>query len=657
MNNRHILVLLIPALLLMASAESACAQDDSSVKRELILDDFGSFRTPETPAISPHGDQIAFVLEDQIYLASMDGQEPRPLTSASSKAMQPHWSADGDSLYFLSDRGDSTQVWMLPVDKFGEAARITEFQQDISSLNLSPDESRLLLEFSDNELEEKPDTEEPQPIVITRRHFKEDADDGYITDGESSHLYVYDIDGESLTQITSGDFEEDEAAWSPDGRSIVFVSNRDDPDATYSNDLWIVAADNRDKGKTLIRLTNNSHTKQSPAWSPDGDQVAYITAVDGVYGLQHIAVVPSAGGEPRILTAGLDRWVTSFEFSGDGDWIYFNYDDSCSIGLARVRVTDAKIERLLEGDYVVSAFDIGKSGVAAILINHRTDTPDVYRLRGTRLNRLTDVNRKLFAEIDLGSKSRVSFASKDGTVVEAFITTPPDYQPQQEYPAILRIHGGPVWQFSWGFDFTSQYLASRGYVVIEPNSRGSTGRGQQYINAIYRNWGMTDYDDVIAAVDYAIEQGIADPDRLGVTGYSYGGYMTNVVITRTDRFKAAASGASESLVAANFGHDIYQKWFMWEFGPPWEHRERYDAVSPILRVANVETPTIFLGGQVDWNMPILNSEAFYQALKIRGIDTQLVVYPGAHHGDWSEEFDKDYIMRIVDWFDKYLASE
>jgi dipeptidyl aminopeptidase/acylaminoacyl peptidase len=168
---------------------------------------------------------------------------------------------------------------------------------------------------------------------------------------------------------------------------------------------------------------------------------------------------------------------------------------------------------------------------------------------------------------------------------------------------------------------------------------------------------MTDYDDVIAAVDYAIEQGIADPDRLGVTGYSYGGYMTNVVITRTDRFKAAASGASESLVAANFGHDIYQKWFMWEFGPPWEHRERYDAVSPILRVANVETPTIFLGGQVDWNMPILNSEAFYQALKIRGIDTQLVVYPGAHHGDWSEEFDKDYIMRIVDWFDKYLASE
>jgi len=219
------------------------------------------------------------------------------------------------------------------------------------------------------------------------------------------------------------------------------------------------------------------------------------------------------------------------------------------------------------------------------------------------------------------------------------------------------MHGGPVDQFSWGYDFDTQYLAANGYVVIEPNPRGSTGHGQDFVRAIYRSWGISDYPDVIAAIDYAVDHGYSDPEKLAVTGYSYGGYMTNVVITNTTRFKAAAAGAGHSLIAANVGHDMYQQWYSWELGLPWENRDLYDEMSPLLRVGNVTTPTLFLGGRKDWNVPILNSELFYQALKMKGIDTRLIVYPDTHHDDWSEDFEQDYLRRVVAWFDHYVKTD
>jgi dipeptidyl aminopeptidase/acylaminoacyl peptidase len=404
------------------------------------------------------------------------------------------------------------------VNGFGEATQVSDLEQGVSSMNLSPDENRFLLSFSDNDFKQEDEDAEPQPFVVTRRHFKRDAGDGYITAGEERHLYVYDIEDESLAQITSGDFEERAGAWSPDGDSIVFVSNREAPDDTYSNDLWVVAAGNTDKGRSLTRLTNDSDSKRSPAWSPDGDRIAYLTAVDGVYGQSRLAVVPASGGNPIILTADLDRWIFSFEFSPDGDWIYFAYADSGAGKFARVRLRNGNIATLVDGERVVSSFDIGAGGDIAVRANGRNDTADIYRLDRRRLSRLTDLNREYFEEIAVGGKSKVSFESADGTIVEALIVTPPGYVEGRAYPAILNIHGGPVGQFSWGYGFTTQFYASNGYVVIEPNPRGSNGRGQDFINAIYRIWGEPDYEDVIAAVDYAVEQGIADPDRLAVTG-------------------------------------------------------------------------------------------------------------------------------------------
>jgi dipeptidyl aminopeptidase/acylaminoacyl peptidase len=653
MRNRQLFCRSCSFLGFLLLALPAAGQDDATALRELTMEDYGGIQSPGSPKISPDGRQIAYALDGQIFVVPAGDGDARPVTTSATSAWSPRWSADGESLYFLSDRSDSNQLWRLPVNGFGEAEQLTELEHGISSLNLSADENKLLLTFSDNDLQEESADEEPQPFVMTRRQFKRDAGEGYITAGQERHLYVYDIEQESLTQITSGEYEERRGAWSPDGASIVFISNRDDPDANYTSDLWLIAAD---EDQSPTRLTNNPASKGSPAWSPDGKRIAYLTAGDGVYTQQNLAIISSAGSEPTVLTTALDRWVSSFEFSPDGNWIYFNYDHSGATNFGRVRVRDAKIEKLVTGDQVVRSFDVGDGGDIALLANSQDDAADIYRLNGRRLSRLTNLNREFFAKIALGNKTRVSFESADGTVVEAFITTPPNYVEGRSYPAVLNIHGGPVGQFAWGFSFSTQYLATNGYVVIEPNPRGSTGRGQDFIDAIFEVWGIPDYADVIAAVDYAVEQGVADPQRLAVTGYSYGGYMTNVAITQTTRFKAAASGAGHSLIEANVGHDIYQQWYYWELGLPWENHDKYSVVSPLLRAGNVKTPTIFLGGRIDWNVPILNAELFYQALQVQGIDSTLVVYPGVHHGGWPETFEKDYLTRVVDWFDKYVPA-
>jgi dipeptidyl aminopeptidase/acylaminoacyl peptidase len=656
-GNRTIL----PSLLVVfSSLNPGLAQEaaPATEPRPISLDDYGKIRSPSSPRISPDGNQICYLLDGQVFLVSADGSEPRPVTSSATDAWGNRWSADGTSIYFLSKRDNGNQIYSLSTRDFGEATQLTHFKHGVSSINLSPDETRVLLSISDNKLREVPEDADPTPFVITRRHFKRDSGEGYIVDGDSRHLYVYDIDAQKMRQITSGPYDEGGAAWSPDGNSIVFVSNREEePDATYRSDLWIVASTAAEEVTPLTRLTNDPRPKYSPAFSPDGDQIAFLTADDGVYGVVQIAVIPASGGDPRILTRDLDRWVDSFKYSDDGAWIYFSYYDAGAVSLARVRVTGGTIETLVDGDQTIGSFDIGKSGHLVATANNRNDGSNIYLVRGKELEQLTDLNREFFDTVLLGDKAKVSFESAGGVSIDAFITTPPDYEPGRSYPAILNIHGGPQGQFSWGFNFKPQFFASKGYVVIEPNPRGSIGRGQDFLRAIYRAWGVVDYDDVIAAVDYAVAQGVADPDRLAVTGYSYGGYMTNVAITRTTRFKAAASGAGHSLIEANFGHDIYQRWYVWELGVPWENREKYDVHSPLLRAGNVTTPTLFLGGRIDWNVPILNAELFYQTLKVKGIDTQLVVYPDAHHGGWPESFEKDYLVRIVDWFDRYLAAE
>lgn len=631
------------------------AAEATTPRRAVTLDDMNKVKWPDSPHLSPDGKQVAYEVDGRIYVVATGGGEPRAVTSAGSSASDPFWSRDGAWLFFLSDRAESkSQVWKLPLTSFGEATQVTTFDRGIDELNLAPDESRLLLSLKGPQPAQP--KLKPEPWVITRLHFKEDAADGYLTGDSAEHLYVYDLKSQELRQITSGDDSESEATWSPDGRSVVFNSNREaDPDESYKSDLWIVAADNTDRGQTLRRLTNDDWVKSAPVFSPDGRTIAYITAEDGVYGIQQVAVIAANGGAPRILTRPLDRWVDALHFSADGQWIYFSYDQLGGVDIGRVRVADGKLETVLAGTRQIDAFDVARNGVIAALAESMNDPPEIYSFTRGQARRLTDVNGAFVRDVAVGSKEKIEFASADGTKVEAFVTKPPGFEAGRRYPTVLSIHGGPVGQTAYGYDFSNQYLAAHGYVVVEPNPRGSTGRGQDFIRAIYRTWGITDYDDVIAAIDQVVKLGYADPDRLAVTGYSYGGYMTNVVITRTNRFKAAASGAGHSLIYANYGHDIYQKWYNWELGVPWENADKYERLSPLLHAGSVQTPTIFVGGREDWNVPVLNAELFYQSLKKRGIATELVVYPGTHHGGWSDDFERDRLVRIREWFDKYLG--
>jgi dipeptidyl aminopeptidase/acylaminoacyl peptidase len=650
------------AVLLQAPATLTAdppAPTPAGAVRPVALDDINRIESPDGPYLSRDGRQLAYIAGKQIFVVPTSGGAARAVTAAGSTASSPYWSKDGSALYFLSDRSGSSQLWKLPVSAFGEAQQVTTFEHGIASLDFSADESRLLLRFTERALEKPADgtgkEKKPEPWVITRLEFKEDAGDGYLTGDRAEHLYAYDLQSGKLIQLTSGRFSEADAAWSPDGRSIVFTSNREDePDASYKTDLWLVGATNTDRGQSLVRLTNDDRVKSAPAWSPDGRFIAFLAAEDGVYGSPQLAVMPASGGEPRILTSSLDRWINSFSYSGDGEWLYFLYESAGGGHLARVRPRDGRLDRLLEGELQVTAFDVATSGTVAARIENANDAPELYVLTKGRPRRLTDVNDAYLRSVEVGDKRRVEFESTDGTLVEAFVTTPPGFDPKRRYPTILHIHGGPVSRFAYGYAFQPQYLAANGYVVVEPNPRGSTGRDQAFVRAIYQTWGISDYDDLIAAVDHVIGLGYADPERLGVFGYSYGGYMTNTVITRTQRFKAAASGAGHSMIVANYGHDIYQKWYNWELGVPWENRDKYERLSPLTQAGRVTTPTIFLGGRDDWNVPVLNAELFYQSLRSRGVDTQLVVYPDTHHSGWSEEFEKDYLRRVTEWFDRYL---
>jgi dipeptidyl aminopeptidase/acylaminoacyl peptidase len=267
---------------------------------------------------------------------------------------------------------------------------------------------------------------------------------------------------------------------------------------------------------------------------------------------------------------------------------------------------------------------------------------------------LTKVNDELFSEISLGNHEKVNFKSKDGTNVEGFVIKPSNFDSSKKYPLILWIHGGPISQYTYSLHTTGQIFASNGYVVLLVNPRGSTGYGEEFCKAIFADWGNKDYEDVIAGVDYLVELGYVDENKLGVGGWSYGGILTNHVITQTKRFKGAVSGASLGIVRANFGHDQYVKWYNAEFGMPWENTELWERLSPFNKVEYITTPTLWMGGSADWNLPIINSEQMYLGMKSLGRETQLVVYPGEHHGIRRPSFQRDRWQRWLDWFDKYL---
>jgi dipeptidyl aminopeptidase/acylaminoacyl peptidase len=323
--------------------------------------------------------------------------------------------------------------------------------------------------------------------------------------------------------------------------------------------------------------------------------------------------------------------------------------------VARIGVDGSGLTRPVAGHLDAGAFALAPDGAPVVLVS-RPDLPgEIFKLGRDTLRRITTTNDSLLQALDLGGVQKVKFPSSGGAQIEAFIFTPHPYKAgAAALPTLLRIHGGPVSQFSWHFNFESQLFAANGYAVINVNPRGSSGYGEAFCKAIFADWGNKDYDDVMAGVDYAIRQGIADPKRLGVGGWSYGGILTDHVIVRTNRFAAAISGASEVLYVANYGHDHYQYEWEKELGLPWRARAVWERLSPFNQIEKIVTPTLIMGGDVDWNVPIQNSEQLYQALRRLGRTTELVVYPGEPHGLRAPSHLQDRLQRYLAWYDRFV---
>ncbi len=650
----------------------------AQTQRPLVADDYHAIGAVAEPRVSPGGDWIAYTVtrEDsasdssltRLWMTPADGGDPVALTAADQSSWQPRWSPDGQRLAFLTARGEApTQVWVLD-RRGGEARALSNTPQSVDDFAWAPDSRRLVLVLRDLEPEHQAAldageayTPRPKPWVIDRVHFKKDYQ-GYL-DRRRTHLYLFDPEAGAPVRLTGGDYDDSAPAWSPDGTRIAFVSKRvPAPDLSTNNDLFLVPATVPEDGvHEPRRLTSTPGGDSAPAWSPDGSRLVHTTSTHPetiYYETPHLAVTTVADGDTRLLTEAVDRWVYEPRFAADGESLLFLLEDEGEQHLARVPLAGGPPERLVRDQDVVRAFDPLPDGRVALTVTRHDMPAELFLYDGNGLEQRSTVNRDWRRELSMGELRSFDVTSPDGTRIQSFALLPPDFKAGEPRPAILYLHGGPQAQFDRGFDFQAQLLAAQGYVMIMPNPRGSTGRGYAFCLAIWRDWGGVDYDDVMAALDGAIARDWADPERLGVMGWSYGGMLTNHVITKTDRFDAAATGASATLYVANYGHDEYVLWWEQELGLPWEPeaRARYERLSPFNRVDQVTTPTLVIGGEIDWNVPILNSEQLYLALKRLGVETQLLVYPGEYHGIDTPSLAVDLYGRYIDWFGRYLGE-
>jgi dipeptidyl aminopeptidase/acylaminoacyl peptidase len=658
-------VVLVPALVRPATAQA---------RRSFSLDDLAKIHAVSDPQRSPDGKWIAYTVSTtdvekdkhnrDVWMVSWDGKQQVQLTSSKDNESTPRWSPDGKYLAFLASRGDEdekkkgAQVWLLNRSG-GEALQLTDIKGGVDDYAWSPDSKRFALIASDPNPDDEPEKKEgwkhktPPPIVIDRYAFKRD-NAGYL--GKlRSHLYLFDVDAKKVEPLTAGVYDERDPAWSPDGTKIAFVSERgQDPDRTNNPDIWVVDAK---AGAAATQLTTFPGPDDGrPAWSPDGKWIAYLQGDEVryyAYNLNKLALIPSTGGAPRILTEALDRGVSSPAFSKDGQSVYVRVEDDRAEYIGRVSVGGGKLEPMLTGKKVVNSLSLGADGNAAVLVSTPGEPEEVYALDGGALRKLTAQN-PWTADVAFSTVSDVSFTAKDGTIVNGLLAKPAN-APAGKLPLVLYIHGGPDGQDDYGFDATREILAANGYAVLQINYRGSSGRGSKYQKAIYADWGNLEVVDLLAGVDGVITSGVADPDRLGICGWSYGGILTDYTIASDPRFKAAVSGASSALQLSMYGVDQYIVQYDAEMGQPWKHQDLWLKVSyPFFHADRIKTPTLYMGGDKDFNVPLVGAEQMYQALKSNGVESELVIYPGQHHGLSIPSYQRDRLDRWVSWFNEHL---
>jgi len=630
-------------------------------------EDFFRVQDVSEPQVSPDGLWVAYVVasndrdsdeaRNAIWMASWDGKEHIALTPSADGTDKPRWSPDGRYLAFIATPAGSDQSQIMLLDRRGgDARQLTNVSGDISAYAWAPDGKRLVIA-----LEHGVDAKLPKPIVIDAWHFKRE-EGGYLRAGAGRYLYLFDIDSKRMDVLTSNpEFDDDLPVWSPDGRQIAFIRTREEgSDRDSREDIDVIEARPGATARFVVRPY--APNKQALAWSPDGTLIAYLQGLEAklnAYIQDRLFVVPAAGGAPRALTDKLDRAVTSFAFT-ESSAVTITVEDDRTVYPARVDLKSGAIARAAPaGAFVTSA--PSSAGGHTALLNSTDDTlAEVYALDGGQLRKLTAHNDEFLSELALGAVEDFQFKSKDGTDVHGLIVKPPLYVPGRKYPTLLWIHGGPNGQDEHGlvldcYQSEPQMFAGRGFVVAQVNYRGGTGRGGDYAKAIFADWGHKEVEDLLAGVDHLVAAGIADKDHLAIGGWSYGAILTDYTIATDHRFKVAISGAGSGNLLSGYGNDDYIMQYTNELGAPWSNTAVWLKLSyPFFHADRIHTPALFVGGDKDFNVPLVGSEQMYQALRALGVPTELVVYPGEHHVFSRPSFLKDLAERMSAWIDRYM---
>lgn len=674
MNRKRCSILLLVFLCLMAPAalaqdkpaspaKTAAPEPRTKAGRKLLTAlDLMKIAGVGNPRISPDGTRVAYTVSEtkmekdkewknvtQVWVVAITGGKPQQYTRGDKSATAPEWSPDGSLLAFLSDREKEgeRQVWMIRADG-GEAWAVTAHKGGVSGCRWSPDGKQLLLSATDQPNKDEEDRKKVKDDTIVIDH-----------DIRMTHLWTWNVDTKAEKRLTEGKFTVNDPQWSPDGTRITYTT-RPTPNADDGSlsDVWVLNVANGEKKK----LEDNTGSSDTARWSPDGKWIAYTGSPDasGGVSMTYLYLIAANGGAPKQLTTKFDLPVGTPVWSRDGRTIYFSTNLLEAIDVYSCDVGSGEVKQLSHRGGSTGITEISHDGKTIVGTSSGAKQPtELYTSSAdfSSLKPITDHNAWL-KDYALADTEIVKWKSKDGTEVEGLLTKPVGYLAGKKVPLLLNPHGGPTGASLNNFSGTVEVLAANGFAVLQPNFRGSTGKGLAFAQANKNTWGKGDYEDCMTGVDALIASGVADPDRLGAFGWSYGGYMTFWILTQTDRFKAVSPGAGLTNIYSMYSQTDIHRYLHWFYTDkaPWEAEDLYWDRSPMKYVKNVKTPTMILHGQVDTRVPIAQAEEFYEALKERNVPVEFVVYPRENHGFTEPRHLLDRVRRYVKFFAKYLNA-
>jgi dipeptidyl aminopeptidase/acylaminoacyl peptidase len=675
-------------------------------QRFLVPEDLYRLRWVNDPQISPDGQTIAYVLktidrETNTYRTAIwvtpaaggPGKE-HPFTSDGT---QPRWSPDGQWLAFVSEREGvlpependeepaardkrlgkgKGQIWVISATG-GEAQQLTFMRYGASDPAWSPDGQTILFSAKTGDIFEPPEHDgkrEPRSHRIKEIMYRFNQAN-YIYE-QRTHLFTVPAAGGAVRQITDGDWDDGEAAWSPDGRQIIFTSDRhEDRWRLPMSELWLTRADGSD---TRCLISDPQIFFSHPAWSPDGTRIACLGEQAWKAGGHTDVYVFAPGEKPHCITEqhfvtfsdaiGSDQRSEHADptprWSSDGETLFVLGNARGAGNVYALRASDGALSEVTSGSQAVLGFSLDRAqNAVALAITDPSQPSDIFihwRDTGTTM-RLTEVNAKLLGEVHLATPEEFEFSGADGWTIEGWILKPAMFDPSQRYPMVLEVHGGPNTAYGYAFNLEFQVLAGRSFVVLYTNPRGSTSYGREFGKAVHGAWGEGDYQDLMCGVDALLARGYVDPERMGVTGGSYGGFMTNWIIGHTDRFKAAVTQRSVTNLLSKFGTSDIGPWMAldnWD-GAWWEQYERYRWHSPITYVQNMHTPLLIIHSDRDWRCPIEQAEQLFTALKWLRREVELLRFENENHElsrSGHPRLRVERMTAIADWMTNHLTT-